>query len=464
MRTLRAALAGVVVTLALLFLKSLIEPWPLGRQIRLMTYDLEQMRLGDVGEPDVVVIDIAPLTPMSILSTITPRQPLLDLVEAIVPEGPCAIGIDVDMSPDENGYRDQFRDPRFFRRMLELWRDTGIPIVLGVDRTIGESPETWLGNEEFAPLAAAIAIPFDTRYMMKFLLRYSPSDTDRTIAGTLNKVRRQAREESDADSSGKLSPSGCRRVPLVDVKDGAAIRSLSYALARGTVPRHGLPRWLRGSWLDWAFEPLALRRLSPESLAWAGEFLVEYGQSLERIQAGVVGGPHPPAATSRSLAGKIVLLGRASIAADRFPVPGRREESAVSGVYLHAAAAQTLVSGPLIEPTRLGRIAIDIGLSVVIIVVLTWIRLHYESSRREVHEDRLHRILTTFAILGVIGVAFMMVTVTRVMWEDAILVIVVLLVQRPAERFLELASTDGVGAAIKAWRALVFRRSRERDL
>jgi hypothetical protein len=163
---------GLVVTLLLVAGKLLVETTEFGRQMQLMTYNLLQLRLESTDRPDVVVVDIRRLeTEGPPGRRITPRKPLLDLVTAIAEHEPRAIGLDIDMSPDEQGYMDGLYDPFYFREFLRIWAQRCVPVFVGVHRTRGEDPEVWLGNEEFAPLAAAIVIPFDTRKMMQYILR-----------------------------------------------------------------------------------------------------------------------------------------------------------------------------------------------------------------------------------------------------------------------------------------------------
>jgi hypothetical protein len=83
----------------------------------LLASDLESQELP------IQVVDIGGLEKAPVLGgndVATPRTELFGLIKAIANEGPRAIGVDIDFSPDRNGYKNPAEDPFFFRSIAEL--------------------------------------------------------------------------------------------------------------------------------------------------------------------------------------------------------------------------------------------------------------------------------------------------------------------------------------------------------
>jgi hypothetical protein len=444
---------GLLVTLLLVAGKLLVETTEFGRQMQLMTYNLLQFRLESTARPDVVVVDIRRLeTEGPPGRRITPRKPLLDLVAAIVEHEPRAIGLDIDMSPDEQGYMDGLYDPFYFREFLRIWAERCVPVFVGVHRTRGEDPEVWLGNEEFAPLAAAIVIPFDTRKMMQYILRKPAGPGGEAASG---------QAAADRPHQPSREAAGSCPVPVPDAAGLGSLDSLSHAAAKAYLAGAPRSRWLDLPALHWFVEPYSERQISEGAPYWIGEFFVDYG-NLTTLKEGVleVADPASIKGWRRLIEDRVVLLGHASGAEDRFVVPGHQDEGAIPGVFLHASAVQTLIDGPLYELTSRGRLFVDVAVSIGIIMAIAAIRFRYENARHDVHSHRLHGILTAVAIVMILIAAFSVVTLTRILWDDALLVVGVLLLHRPAERALE--RVPGVLHWVRiVWHRMVFQRSRE---
>ena len=159
----------ILIGLELLFENSTI----VGREFRLTGYRLIQHRLSStLSEPlPVTVVDISDLEPELVPGTnskVTPRPELQRMLGLIGDQGPSTIAIDIDFSPDENGWIDPVHDPQFFEACLNLKSsgDRYIPVYLGVNRAEVLGPESWLGNERYEPLAASMIIPRDARKMI----------------------------------------------------------------------------------------------------------------------------------------------------------------------------------------------------------------------------------------------------------------------------------------------------------
>jgi CHASE2 domain-containing sensor protein len=88
-----------------------------------------------------------------------------EAVEAIADLGPKAIGIDIDVSPDENGWPIRPNDWQIFERWKKLGASTHPVIVkAGVFRRLADGPSNWLGRPEFADLAAGVVARPDPQF------------------------------------------------------------------------------------------------------------------------------------------------------------------------------------------------------------------------------------------------------------------------------------------------------------
>jgi CHASE2 domain-containing sensor protein len=157
--------------------------------------------------------------------------------------------------------------------------------------------------------------------------------------------------------------------------------------------------------------------------------LVDYGalDSVEVIRA-TNGAPLRDESQRDGIFGKLVLVGDATLgkATDTFQVPGQQQP--YPGVFLHACAAQTLIDASLYELTRTGRLVLDVLLSAVILAALVLIGLFYRDRKSRAQATSRLRGTLTWLTLGaaiVIGVIF--VRITRVMWDDFFLALLLLM-------------------------------------
>src|SRR6185437_9535483 len=86
---------------------------------------------------------------------------------AAAAQNPKVIGVDIDFAPNKFGYPDPQSDPTFFRALLQLKQK--VPIFLGIGRSHGQRPDTFLGVPEFQSLAADLVSPDDQRKMYKWV-------------------------------------------------------------------------------------------------------------------------------------------------------------------------------------------------------------------------------------------------------------------------------------------------------
>lgn len=401
----RDVLRGLLFIFIVLSIKFAVERTTFGKHLELMSYNLLQTQLSAQPVP-VTVVDISDLAPKDFIVdgqtvTATPREQLKEIIKAIAGQKPKAIGIDIDFSPDEYGYILP-SDPDFFQFCLDIGKQQGVPVFLGIKRTIANPPGEWLGSEAYENLAANILIPKDSRRMVDVI---------------------QIEEET---------------APGATEKRSKASRAMSALLADA----YGHEGSRRSTFLNWLARSGAIERLSEKQLG-AGlsvhDFLVDYGplESIETIRT-TAAAVLENASQSQRLRGKVVLVGDATLgkATDTFLVPAR--DQPYPGIFLHACAAYTLIKAPLYELTGKGHVAIDILLSVAILAAIVLMGFHYrdkESRERATH--RFQGFVTLLVVLAAIVIGVVFVRITRIMWDDFFLALTLLVFHPSIERHLE---------------------------
>lgn len=375
-------------------LKFGIEHTPAGNSLERAGYDFLQRRLSTDYLP-VVVLDISKLEPApfdvdGVQGIATPRDHLKKLLQAVVEQDVRAIGIDIDFSPDA-GYVTP-RDPEFFQFCLNLEQRSGVPVVLGIFRTESLPPSRWLGVEEYSGLAASISIPrHDTRKMLKWIRVDGKSGQGRTLAAALA-------ERFQASESRLL----------------------------GWLHEHGLVEQVFNKELKQGVH--------------VAEFFVDYSSLKSQIEDRTLATINPEVIRDQGhrLRGKIVLLGRAALDDDDtelFNVASRDQQ--IPGVFLHASAVSTLTHAPLYELTGSSRLAIDLILSVIILLSVIAIRLFFMNpGERDVSGHKLQIFLTWVVVVIALTVGVMFVTKTRLMWSDFVMVLGALVLHPYIEQFI----------------------------
>jgi len=412
---------GMLVTVLLLGLKlTLANSWFVS-QFQLMAYNFIQSRLAATVSTKDLPVAVVDISDIGLVDTdirgrqATPRGPLRQLLATIAEQSPVAIGIDIDFSPDNHGllFPD---DPKFFKYCLSLHspRNAHIPVFLGVHRSEMLRPEQWLDSEEFQELAASIAVPPEPRKMVEAI-------------SVMNSVR-----------------------PLP-----AMSAALAKAYRRGR-PASELPGWM--------FHRVSEGSSSPD-MFHVQQFPVDFGplEVLEDQTLAVnVANATPTLALSpkHPLSGKMVLLGNAirEKAFDQFYVPLQSEPK--PGIYLHASAAYTLAAKPLFELTVAGGVSLDFLLATAVFLTIVFIRLYYyKKTQRQVATRSLEIVLLLMLASAILLVGIWFVHRTRVIWEDSILVALVLLAHTWVADLIHWIRRVLGGA----WNAGVFEPQKESD-
>ncbi len=406
---------SMLFTVLLVLAKMEFEKTDLDQQFEEASYGLLQRNLGtSSGEnPKIVVIDISSI-PMReseglMPGRVTDRTDFTKLAEALVALNPKprAIGFDVDFSPSPHGYADA-ADPEILNRLLEL-QDSGVPIRVGISSSISLGPGKWLVDPKYLPLAACVDVPHP-----------GPNESTRSM---LEKMDINYTTPQTAYTAG----------------DTGHCPSMGYALATVGTP-----------------EPLYLKPFVESRLANQGdrvfqnEFLVDYSP-LDTFIA------KSPAVTpgmdfskfvqehEKALAGSIVLIGRGKYegpSSDTFTVPGRPGQR-YAGVFLHASAAHTLLNGrPLFKLTELGRWIADIALSAAIFGIILVISLKNKKPEREAFLERSLPVYLAFGMaVAIVWFELKTVHTTHLMWDDFLIVAVVLLIHSPIEQLATIAAS-----------------------
>ena len=409
-RFLRYVVSGLVLTMILICLELLFENFTIvGQEFRLTGYRLIQHRLSSAlsGPLPVTVVDISDLEPKLVAGTdskATPRRELQQMLGIISDQSPSAIGIDIDFSPDKNGWIDPVHDPQFFETCLTLKSpsDRHIPVYLGVNRSQILGPDYWLGNERYEPLAASIIIPRDARTMV----------TELQIPG---------------------SPK-----PLL---------SLATRLAAAYRGQQSIPFWAR-----WGQSLGLLESLSQSDLqgVHVKELMIDYAPRFllqkEKIRYGQLQSLGADQARER-LFHKIVVVGAAELdkTNDVFSVM----DEPTPGPIIIACAAYTLVqSAPLYELTLAGNILTSLALSAVVFFLVGG--LWYSQPGKRLDVERLRAVCTLLVAAAVLLAGVLFVRHTHVAWDGFVIVLLALALCRQFESVIEwlrgaLPKAKGIG-------------------
>jgi hypothetical protein len=131
----------------------------------------------------------------------------------------------------------------------------------------------------------------------------------------------------------------------------------------------------------------------------------------------------------------MIILGDATRFTDPFIVPGR--ERPIGGVYLEASAAYTLAIEPLYEFKHSVRLALDLVISVAIILGVAWMRYRHlkEGEKFHWHKWQSRFVYGTVAVVLVAGV--LLVRGFGIMWLDFFLVVFALLLHPSVEGWVD---------------------------
>lgn len=417
---LRDAVKGLIVIALFLSLSLYVHETTFGKQMSLVSYNLFQSRLLSSEPSPVTIVDITDLEPQDAnvdhrVVTATPRDALRNVIAAISGQHPRAIGVDIDFAPDDDGLLDE--DPAFFRFCIDT---AGVPVFLGIQRTLGETPAKWLGGDAYKGLAANILIPnaIGSDGRMIHLISV-PGSSSVPMSVALAKAYNDWDRKRGRDRGRGSSVAGL--LSALHVVDSIEVMSQD-----GVDVEHFMVDF---STLE-SMKQETIRTISPEVLA----------SHREKFE------------------GKVVLLGDATLgkSKDTFVPRGRQEP--YPGVFLHASAAHTLIKGPLFTMTTGGRLAIDIASSLIVLMAVLLIRLHYNQAGEAVATHRLQGILTIVIVVVPILAGVWFVRVTRIMWDDFLLALAALMFHPTIERLLNHGSRQIRKSVPAAWRRLVLDR------
>ena len=247
-------------------------------------------------------------------------------------------------------------------------------------------------------------------------------------------------------------------VNYTDDKDRAQtwpLRSLSAAAAGVTIQPP--PRWTA-----WAIDR---QTTVPKPGFTATEFYVDYSPLEALISQTIPWNDPQITAPSGALAGKVVFIGRAQIAAagsDRHVLPGHRGKP-FAGVYIHACAAYTLLHGPLQKLTTKARFVLDLLLALVILIPVALLRWRYRGTEPQggIAHHRLSNLLTLVTVVLAIAAGVYAVNVHHLMWDDSVFVAVGLLIHRTVERHLVGITLLAKRLFTLAWVLLLFKEDED---
>lgn len=428
---------GLLLMGVLLIAKWGVEQWPLCQLLEESVYDLLQLRLSsklDAKTLKVIVVDITDMRmdrhPRDRKYDFTNRDDLQDLIQKIAAEQPLGIGLDTDFTPYAN-QREQ--DCKFLQFCLPFKRpglgpdppdpaEDGVRqselrlVHVGLHEAVALGPYLCLAEPRFGVLAAFVGFPnVDENESRKRIVEY---------------LYIPYQDEANQTKTWKCP-----------------------SLAVAVTQKHVKPPWPVIAW--------AIKTVTPKpSYDYDGtEFMIDYSPLKALEDNTVLLKDLDSFLRKNYFRDKYVLIGRGKLSrdtGDKYPIPGRPANSH-AGVYVHACAAYTLLRGPLFELTGHGRILFDIILAVFVILGVAAIRYHYRRQAERVAHKRLLSFLTLLAVLVAIGVGFFMVNVTRLMWDDFLIVAASLLVHRLLESKTEGLTERLVHSLPGAWRSLVFR-------
>ena len=399
-------LIGLAIALLLTTVNWGIEKTAFGEQFRESTYDVLQLQLMSKFDPthlEVAVVDITgiPTTRSSSHDyDYTDRQQLKNLIQKIAAQRPRSIGVDIDFTP----FPDQMpADDDFLTYCAKLGKPEpassrpGVPIYVATFQSLLLGPSFALYESDYAPLAAYAGFPL--------------AGEDESPKKMVDSVVVHYFDENH-------------------ITQDWTVPSLSAAVAAAPIARPA-------KWAAWAIDRVS--NVTKEGFN-STEFYVNYGP-LDGIIAQTI--PWDDARIGidpRLLDGKIVLIGRgqqATSSGDRHILPGHRGKL-FAGVYIHACAAYTLLHHPLQKLTFKGRTALDILLSLLVLVPVALVRWRYRAAEPHggIAHHRLSAILTVVTAVLAVGAGVYAVNVHHLMWDDSLFVATALLIEGLVERRL----------------------------
>lgn len=352
----------------------------------------------------IVVVDISAIAGGREPGSETPRKRIAELIKAIASAHPRAIGVDIDFSPNEDGWRDWRTDPSFFDMCVSLGRGPEpVPVFLGAYRARDDGPDVWLGSDLFSPLAADVGANTEPSSKVTFRAstHYLPEDAKPT---------------------------------------DTPLKTMSFALAQAYVQGNADHSWPKAPRLlgfispTWIFE-----RTSPADISiWKRHegFLLNYSK-IDQLHHETLLTTTPTSALEFGpyFAHKIVILGDVAYANDRLVLPDR---GVTAGVYAHAVGAYTFAVQPIYEFKLYVRLLLDaLAGTPLLLTIFFGPRQRSDGAalaeaRAELGEIRIAR----WSALGVVAAGIVLMATMRVMWLDFALVAAAQLLHPTIQRWI----------------------------
>lgn len=397
----RHMIQGLVVASLLTFIKATwLEKTRFGEELEGAAINLLQGQLADSvasrGEQaKIAIVDISPLSfaeqerPEGNVE-VTDRTQLQHVVDDVIKAEPVAIGIDVYFEPDAYGQLTP-EDEAFLDYCKQHMGQNSKPrnIYVGVYGSVARGSDRWLGYKKFADLGSAILVPS---------------------------------EDGSQASTGRMDK---------QLQVGAnTVKSISYQLSQDANTDGRGRRWM-GGFLNRSVGMLVLDHAPNGSGEIKDdEFQVDFGSVNSMIESRIPANTVPQHLDD--LRGKIVFLGRATPGQtnDVFTVGGFKQP--IPGVYIHAAALDTLIRSPLYFLSSSGRILADLLTAILALGLVAGVKLYV----REATAEKLEWYFPAAVALAVSVIGCLWVDWTGIYWTDFLLVSLVLLVHPLFEGFL----------------------------
>ena len=377
----REMTVAIVIMAVLFAVQLLLEHTAFVEATKTQAFSYFQRQLPNTTEErlPIVVLDIGDI---AITNKVTDRSQLREVVDALHRAGAAAVGVDIDMSPNEAGFIDRDDDPDLFEHWKALSGE--MPVIVGVYRTRNLTPERWLGAEDFASLGA-------------FLGTAKTPDGDRV---TQMQSRYRAPESK-----------------------GEGLPTLGFALAEAYLRRQGVVAPNVGAIMSHLIESVddeEENRLV--NFSKVRQFQRE--RTLNVAPEAIAG------ADARNYRNKIVLLGDIELQdlrADSFFAPGLNR---LPGVLYHASAIWTFAFEPVYEFNWWTRTVLDLSLGSLFLVAV-WARARFErdgKGKKQTVARFFEQYALVVAFVLLLLIAFVAMRLFHIMWLDAIVVALGLLV------------------------------------
>jgi CHASE2 domain-containing sensor protein len=377
------------------------------------------MRSSGWRGDNIRIVDISSLNPSSPASAtnnvvVTDRVKLKEYLDLVASAHPKAIGIDIVFDPVPGGtISDKEKNSEFLEQCLRINNGSpAIPVRVGIYSSLALGPERWLGDPHFEVLGASIVIPFEEgksrltgRMFRKVHFNANPHNTFKveSFSYSLFEAVRSKTAGAEGDSG--------------SVRQG--IRSEIYQLMH----------WL-------VAEP------SIESgPIQADSFVIDFGvlrNLMDKDKKHLILAEEIGKYIS-DLKDKIVLIGRATPgeAPDSFNTTASDEP--IPGIFIHAAALDTLMEAQLFKMSPVGSILIDLSLSLFLVFFAILMSFLLDSITHSTLRMNLEVAVPALLAALVISVGWLFVYLTGIYWTDFIVVAFLLLFHKPVEAVFHIA-------------------------